>query len=305
MAVSICIEGLALRFNNWSVLAAAVLLSGMLHAPVIAQEEYVLLLEYETESQSDEGSGSSKSSGRQALAERVIARRDAGTEIEYSIPGDAERIKGNAIWMYPARVLVSAAGEKTLLNGEEINQRVDEWLEKANWPREICGRWIFTWTAYHIRCDLPAIIDEVEGYGMRPGDVKEGEAIRVYSQVEPAVLIKTGETKNRTILAAEVGIDPAVIRQDEAEMMVAVAEMTGKELTLDQALAELIDFKAEGVIRLVLEVDANGLVWRRIESMDMQVSGLKSGEEVRRSSNTVTRYSKANFDALYPRRSGK
>lgn len=286
-------------------LTATALLAVTFSTHVIAQDEYVLLLEYKSSSGNPENPSSSRSSGKQAIAERVINRTEAGTEIEYSIPGDPERVKGNAMWMYPARVVVSPAGEKTLLNGEEINQRIDEWLEKANWPREICGRWIFTWTAYHIRCDLPAIIDEVEGYGMRPGDVKDGEAIRVYSQVEPAVLTKTGETKNRTILAAEVGIDPAVIRQDEAEMMVAVAEMTGKELTLDQALAELVDLKAEGTIRVELEVDANGLVWRRSENINLQVSGLKSGEEVRRSSNTVTRYTQANFDALYPRRSGK
>ncbi len=104
------------------------------------EPDYIPFLEYETRIQDLQGEGHSGGSGRQAIAERIIANGEDGTEIEYFIPAEKDEIRGNAMWMFPARVLVSPDGAKRILNGEELQSRLEDWLKLAQWKREVCSR---------------------------------------------------------------------------------------------------------------------------------------------------------------------
>ena len=77
----------------------ALVLAALLAAPAAAQD-YVLQLEYETETTSEEGDVTNGSSGRQPIAERILAATPDGIEAEFSLPFDPEDIRGNERWMF-------------------------------------------------------------------------------------------------------------------------------------------------------------------------------------------------------------
>ena len=122
-------------------------LAALILATPAAAQDFVLALEYQTNTEGGEDNSSSSSSGRQAIAERIIAVTGDGVEAEYTIPNDPEDVRGNERCMFPARIRFAADGGKILLNPDELAERNAAWLAEAKWPRELCSRWLFTWTA--------------------------------------------------------------------------------------------------------------------------------------------------------------
>lgn len=114
--------------------------------------QWELVRSYETEQIGSDGS-SSNSSGTDACAERVVAIRPEGIELEYDIAPDADEEERQRQWSLPARVLRLPDGSLRLLNRGELEARLDDWLKRANWNRDMCGKWIFTWNAFRIECD--------------------------------------------------------------------------------------------------------------------------------------------------------
>lgn len=265
--------------------------------PAVAQD-YVLSLEYETKSEGlVELASRSSSSGRQTLAERVITETQAGSEIEYSIPGPSDEIRGNAKWMFPVRVLVAPDGTKTILNQGDLSTRLDAWLSEAEWTREVCSRWLFTWTAIQVRCDPQAAIESVEAYGMRPGRVAEGEEITLVGVAGPVILEKAGTRDGHDLLVASGPIDPHFLREQEAQAALVIAEISGEDLTPEAAAAQIAGIDATGTVSVEFEIDDAGLVWRRTETNDLIVTGReRGGDETRWSVHTVTRNLRSAWD---------
>lgn len=270
------------------ILAATTLFGA---CPLAAQQSgYILELEYETATERHgELGGSSSSGGRQAIVERVLAATPRGVEIEYSIPDDPEDVRGNGMWMFPARIRVASDGGKSVLNSDELNSRVDQWLALGEWTRDECGQWHFTWTAHQVRCDIEAVIDSVETFGMRPGYVAEGELIALPGAVRPAPLRRAGTRGERAILVGDAPVDSEELRRQTAETAVVVSGLMGEAKTIDEAMTELAEFNATGTIKVELEVDKDGLVWRREDTTEITVTGLESGDETRHARQTVTR----------------
>lgn len=274
----------------------AIAIAALLTAAPAAAQEYVLALEYQTSTEGGQYDSSGSSSGRQAIAERVIAATPEGVEAEYTLPFDPEEIRGNERWMFPARIRIAADGGKTLLNPDELAARNAAWLAEAKWPREVCSRWLFTWTAVQIRCDPEAAVEAVESYGMRPGRIAEGVPFALKGALGPVVLTRAGEADGRIILTGSGPVDVAFLRESAAQTALVVAEITGKTLTLAEAQAQAAAITASGTVSVTFEVDAAGMVWKRIDRSEITVTGDPDGDETRRAESTVTRLTRDAWD---------
>lgn len=259
-------------------------------ASVAASEpDYVLVHRYEYSSENIDGGGSGSGSGNTALSERILETRGDGIVIEYSIPGDFDKVRGNAMWMYPARVLVAADGTKTLLNADELKARNTEWLESAGWPVEVCGEWTFTWTAVQILCDPQEVIKEIEANDMRPGTLVAGEAITVSGYDAEFVLQEGGTDQGDAVLTATSEIDNDYARRKIAETRVIVGKITGEEISFEQALAEAASITTAGEVQVTLILGKNGLVQRREASSEVTVTGPNYDDERRTNRSTTVR----------------
>ncbi|GAB5348581.1 hypothetical protein [Alteriqipengyuania sp. 357] len=269
---------------------SALCLFALAPSSVSAADDYVLWLEYETHTESlGEFGGRSTSSGQQGLVERVIGKSEDGIEIEYSIPGPAEEVRGTAMWMFPARIAVAPDGSKALLNEAELSARLADWLASAEWSREVCSRWLFTWTAVQIECNPHAVIEAVEMFGMRPGRIAEGEPVALIGAAGAATLKRTGSRDGRAVLSASADIDPQAVRDSEVETALMVAEIMGETLARETAVKETAGIDATGIVSIEFEVDQAGLVWKRVEKNELTVTGGEHGGEARQSLRTITR----------------
>jgi hypothetical protein len=264
-------------------------------APAAAQD-YVLAMDYETSTEGGEDGSSSASSGRQAIAERVIAATPEGIEAEYTLPYPAEDVQGNDRWLFPARIKVAPDGGKTLLNEAELAARSAAWLAEMDWPREVCSRWSVSWTAYQIRCDAAAAIETVESYGMQPGRIAEGQPFALKGALGPVVLTRTGETQGRVILEGSGPVDVAFLREGEARGALVVAEISREALTPEQAAARAAAITASGTVSVRFEVDAAGMVWRREDVSDYTMTGSQYRDGRTRARQTVTRLTRAEWE---------
>jgi hypothetical protein len=274
-------------------LTAALLLA----APATAQD-YVLRLEYEAETTGAEGDVTSSSSGRQAIAERVIAATAQGTEVEYALPWDDEDIRGNEKWMFPVRLMVAPDGSKTILNAPELLARNAAWLAEAEWTREVCSRWVFSWTAVQIRCDPAAAIEAVDTYGMRPGTIAEGQPFALEGALGPVTLTRAGEQDGRIVLTGSGLVDPAYIREREARGALVVAEVSREALTPEEAEAKAATISATGTLTVTFEIDADGMVWKRVDRSEITLVGSAFSDGISRAEQTVTRLTRADWDRL-------
>lgn len=267
----------------------------LLAVPATAQD-YVLQLAYETETTGTDGEVTSSASGRQAIAERVIATTPEGIEAEFSLPFDPEDIRGNERWMFPARMTIAPDGTMTLRNAEELAARNAAWLAEAEWTAEVCSRWAFSWTAVQIRCDPGAAIEAVEGYGMHPGGLAEGQPFALEGALGPVVLSRKGESAGRIVLTGTGPVDPAHIRKQEALGALVVAEVSGEKLTPEQAEAKAAGIAASGTLTVTFEVDAAGMVWKREDASDITITGSEFSDGTRRARQTVTRLPRADWE---------
>lgn len=274
----------------------AIAIAALILASPTAAQDYVLALEYSNSSEGTDGGSSSSSRGSQAIAEQVIAVTGDGIEAEYTIPDDPEKIRGNERWMFPARIRITADGSKTLLNPDELAARNAAWLAEAQWPREMCSRWLFTWTAVQIRCDPEAAVEAVESYGMHPGRIAEGQPFALKGALGPVVLVRTGGADGRSVLTGSGPVDVAYLREGAARTALVVAEITGKTLTLQAAQAQAAAITASGTVSVAFEVDAAGMVWKRTDRSEIIVTGDPDGDETRRAESTVTRLTRDEWD---------
>lgn len=273
------------------ILAAAIAALTFTTHAFANEPDYVLVQRYEYSSESLDGESSGSGSGGSILSERIIQSQDGSLEIEYSIPGDFSKVRGNAMWMFPARVLVAPSGTKTLLNASELEERASAWLERAEWPREVCGQWIFTWTAFQVLCDPLEVIGQIEADDMRPGPIAAGATIRLPKSGTQAVLSEAGRDDLGRVFTASAPIDSTAIRRQAAQTRVITAQISGEELTIEDALEQTASITAEGGVTVTFTVDSDGLILKRTDSYEMTIIGDEHGDERRVGTSTVVRLS--------------
>lgn len=224
---------------------------------------YDLRLALLAENTSDDSSGSSQS--RTGMVERVIAVRDGGLELEFDLPAGTSQEDRARQWELPARVLKPARGPLVLLNATELETRLGAWLTAGQMDREMCGHWVFTWTAYKIECDPQSILLTLEAFDLRADLAPNATATEL------------------------IPVDAEAMRRQRAEAQVVVAEITGEPITLEAALAARADEQISGEIATTNQADATGRVVRRTTITTMEIGTADGAVERQTSTQTVDR----------------
>lgn len=253
----------------------------------VAGDLHHIVVSYQTTEESSDGSTSS-SSGHDTMLERVIAVGDLGLELEYDLPADTTAEDRARTWKYPARVFLPTDGPQRLLNAPELDARLDRWLASAGWSRDVCGSWIFTWSAFLIECDPASVLAEIEAISLLSVEIADGAAYAHPDTLGPAALARSSNTPNGAFTAV-LKLDGNAIRRSRAESDVAVGEMMQQPVTLEQALLKRSTEQVSGTVEVTFEVDQAGRPIRRTAVTTFEIVGADGVTETHRSTITVER----------------
>jgi hypothetical protein len=222
--------------------------------------------------------------------ERVIALHDNGIELEFDLPEQASTKDRARTWQFPARVLKSSGRPLQLLNVAELEMRARAWLQTGGMTQAVCGRWVFTWTAIKIECDPQSVLQMLEPFDLRLSNLHDG-ALHSEPGVRGTAPLRTDTLgPDGATYAAEMEIDPDVVRRERAAADIATAEMTGKApLTLEHALQTRESERISGKIAATFEVDSTGRVTRRRRVTKAEIAGQAGSLERHTTTLTVER----------------
>ena len=259
-----------------------------LQAEPAVGEQHEIIVSYETSQQASDGSSGS-SRGQSVLLERVIAVSSLGLELEFDLPNDATAEDRARVWKYPARVLQPSSGAMRLLNGDELEERVDRWLTAAEMSREMCGRWIFTWNAFRIECDPESVIADIEAINLLTADLREGATYRHPGTLGSGTLSRSSDGPDGAIYSVKLDVDADVVRTSRAESDVVVGEIMQQPVTLETALSERSKENVSGTVEVTFDVDASGNPTRRTVVTTVETVGPDGVSETDRRTETVER----------------
>jgi hypothetical protein len=251
-------------------------------------DTYEITLTRESAQQGSGGSSSGSSHDKDTIIERVTGLRADGLELLYDLPDAATADERAGNWQFPARVFKPLGGPPQLLNGPELEARVDGWLKAAGWPRTVCGHWIFTWTAIRIECDPQSVIKTVELFDLRSADIREGAPYQETEARGSGKLAKKAASDG-AIFAAEMPVDPDTVRRARAESDVVLGEIMNKPVSLDAALRERAREIICGTISVEFETDSAGNVSRRTKVTKLDITGPDGRSETETVTETLER----------------
>ena len=251
-------------------------------------DTYEITMTRESAQQDSHGSSGS-SHDKDTFIERVIGLRADGLELEYDLPKAATADERARNWQFPARVFNPFGGPAQLLNGPELEARVDGWLKAAGWPRTICGHWVFTWNAFRIECDPQSVIKTVESFDLRSADLREGAPYQETEARGPGILARKAAGPDGALFAVEMPVDPDAVRRARAESDVVVGEIMNKPVTLDAALRERARETVSGTISVAFETDSAGNVHRRTKVTKLDIKGPDGRSETETVTETLER----------------
>lgn len=232
---------------------------------------------------------SSSSSGHETILERVAAVRQDGLELVYDLPKDATKEDRARNWQFPARVFRPDSGPTQLLNGTELQARVEAWLRSAGWSREVCGRWIFTWNAFQIECDPLSVLKTIEAYDLRSIEAREGSTFSDSMARKPGTLTRTAGGGRGATYTARLELDPAAVHRERAKSDVAVAEIMRKPVTFEAALREREREAITGTVLVTIESDVTGQVWRQTKVTTAETRKPGGAVETSKGTEVLTR----------------
>lgn len=221
----------------------------------------LLQMAYKTEDHSSSGSTGS-SQGKSALLERKIGRNALGVEYEYDLPSSATAQERERQWQLPARILKLPDGSLQLLNAPALEARLDLWLAKAKWSRDVCGQWIFTWNAFKIDCDPQSILATVAGFKVNLPNIKAGSLFAEKGTLQAMPLRQAERSERGPALTVTLQLDPEDLRRQAAQTNVAVSQITGKPVTYDIAIAAQNKKAFSGTITVTFDMDESDQVWK-------------------------------------------
>jgi hypothetical protein len=235
-------------------------------------DTYEITSDRESSQQSNDGSSGS-STDRDGLVERVIGVRDAGLELEYDLPENAAAGDRASSWQFPVRVFKPAHGPLQLVNGPELEARVDGWLKANGMTRAACGHWIFTWNSFRIECDPQSVIKSLEAWDLAPDELRDGALYKDLKARAPAPLTRKKAGPDGATFMVEMAVDPEAVRREQAESDIVVAELSKQTLTLDAALRARSAEAISGTITITFETDSAGAVRRRTRVTRLEIKG--------------------------------
>ena len=270
------------------LLPAIVARAGALSPASQVGDTYEITLAKDSVQQGSDGSSGS-SHDKDTIIERVIGLRADGLELRYDLPNAATADERARNWQFPARVLKPFGGPAQLLNGPELEARVDDWLKAAGWPRTVCGHWIFTWNAFRIECDPQSVIKMVQSFDLRSADLREGAPYQETEARGSGKLARKAAAPDGAIFAVEMPVDPEAVRRARAESDVVVGEIMNKPVSLDAALHERAGEIVSGTISVAFETDPAGNVRRRTKVTKLNITGPDGRSETETITETLER----------------
>jgi hypothetical protein len=244
----------------------------------------------ESVSKTSGGGTTGNSHSASMLVERVIALHDDSIELEFDLPGQTSPQDRARTWQFPARVLESSERPLQLLNRPELETRLRAWLQRGRMTESACGRWVFTWTAFKIECDPESVLQTLEPFDLRVGDLRHRAPHKEPRARGTAFLRMGSRHSGGATYAAEMEIDPDQVRQERAKEDVAVAEMSGKmPLALEAALQARETERISGTIATTIETDAAKRVTRRRRVTSIEISDEAGSLERQTTTMTVER----------------
>ena len=160
----------------------------------------------------------------------MVAVREAGLEQEYDLPKEATAEDRASSWQFPVRVFKPFLRmPMQLLNGPELEARVDSWLKAGGLTRVACGHWIFTWNAFRIECDPQSVLKTLEAFDLQTDDLRDGAVYKDPEAREPAPMKrKTVGPKGAVFFVVEMAVDPGRCGASEAESIWSSQRSPGK-----------------------------------------------------------------------------
>ena len=248
---------------------------------------YELTTDRTTEFRGNGSSGTSQD--RDILVERIIAIRDGGTELEYDLPQQTSPQDRAKVWQFPARVFKPAQGPLVLLNGPELDARIDAWLKRASIPRDACGHWIFTWNAFQIDCDPKSVLHALDQVASTPGHLHDGDPYQDPAAIEPAPLKRTASAPTGETFTVDMQVDTNPVRRERAKSDVAVGEIEKKPISLEAALRQHEADRVSGTIAVTVQTGPDGQVRRRTRLLTTTVTAPDGRSETSIVTETLTR----------------
>jgi hypothetical protein len=256
-------------------------------APQVGDTYEITLAKDSVQQGSNGSSGSSHD--KDTIIERVIGLRAEGLELQYDLPKSATPDDRAGSWQFPARVFKPFGGPAQLLNGPELEARVDAWLKAAGWPRTACGHYIFTWNAFRIECDPQSVINTVKAFDLGSADLREGAAYQEADTRGSGQLARKAGGLGGAIFSVELPVDPDAVRRARAESDVVVGEIMNKPVSLDAALGKRATEIISGTISVAFETDSAGTVRRRTKVTKLNIEGPGGSSETETVTETLER----------------
>ena len=269
-------------------LPAIVTYSGALPPAPQVGDTYEITLTTDSSQQGSTGSSGS-SHDKDTIVERVIGLRADGLELQYDLPNSATADERARNWQFPALVFKPFGGPAQLLNGPELEARLDGWLKAAGWSRTVCGHWIFTWNAFRIECDPQAVIKTVQSFDLRSADLRDGAPYQETEALGCGKLARKAAGSDSAIFVVELPVDPDAVRHARAESDVALGEIMSKPVSLDAAFRERATESVSGTISVAFETDPAGNARRRTKVTKLNITGPDGRSETETVTETLER----------------
>lgn len=243
-------------------------------ASFVAGDSFEVRRQLVSETSGDGMSGSSHDVW--TLVERVLATRDGGAELELDLPlktPPQDRVKQ---WQFPIRVFVAPGHSPKLLNATDMMARITAWL--GDDAKSMCGRWVFTWTAQKVECDPQSALGILGDY-QQPTGLHDGALYAEPANKASGPLHLTTHDGGGVSYSATLTIDGDELKRRRAEQDVAVAQMMGRTVTLESALAARAGEQVSGRLDVAIDVDADGRPAHRARIMTIDITSASGAHE--------------------------
>jgi hypothetical protein len=278
--------------GSTGMVTAVLLLAIIAHAGAFPSlqvgDTYEITLTKDTTRHGSNGSSGS-SHDKDTITERVIGLRAEGLELLYDLPNGATANERAENWQFPARVFKPLGGPAQLLNGPELETRVDGWLKAAGMSRTACGHWIFTWNAFRIECDPQSVVKIIQLYDLRSASLREGAIYKDTDACSSGILARKAGGLEGEIFAVEMPLNPDPVRRTRAESDVALGEILNKPVSLDAALSNRANEMISGTISIAFETDSAGNARRRTKVTQLDITGPGGLSETQTITETLER----------------
>ncbi len=252
-----------------SVLTVAAHAQPVRPAPQVGDAYEITMRRQSAEESTDGSGGDSTTTG--AVVERVIGVRDDGLELEYELTSDRPAEDRAAEWQLPARIFRPFRGRPQLLNGPQLDARLDAWLRNSRIPRYACRRWDITWDGFQSECSAQSVLQAIELLDIPPGDLQDGAAYRDVMAREPAPLRRTSAGPGGATFTVELPVDPETIRRTRVEFDMDVADIAEPPLTREASVRTRSVETISGSITVTLETDPAGHLRRRVRVQRLEI----------------------------------